>query len=364
MKLQKLITIIILITTSSGLLGQNYANKTESDTISEYNNLLPFMGKKVHALGFDLPYAGGLSINYLNQEADLVINNVNVGFNNGTMYDVDQLIRFNTTVAHTQGVNIRPDIWVLPFLNIYGIFAVSKTSTEVDVSIFIPRVNGVEELFRIKTQPEFNAVTTGFGFTPTAGIWGAWMAFDMNFTWTDNDALDKPVYAFVFDPRIGKTFTFRNPEQNISLWVGGFRLAISNDTNGSLFVNEIFDTEEWGSNVEIGKVKVTDAQIELDSWWGDLTQIEQRNPINIAKYQTNNKKLEIAGNVLGAAGNVVDFTEGSSIQYSLDKKQKSMWNFIVGTQFQINKSWMIRAEYGFLSNRTHLIASLQYRFKI
>jgi hypothetical protein len=39
-----------------------------------------------------------------------------------------------------------------------------------------------------------------------------------------------------------------------------------------------------------------------------------------------------------------------------------MWNFLVGTQFQIDKSWMIRAELGFLGTRSQFIGGLQYRF--
>ena len=41
-----------------------------------------------------------------------------------------------------------------------------------------------------------------------------------------------------------------------------------------------------------------------------------------------------------------------------------MWNFIVGSQYQINRSLQIRAEAGFLGARQQLIAGLQYRFNL
>lgn len=44
------------------------------------------------------------------------------------------------------------------------------------------------------------------------------------------------------------------------------------------------------------------------------------------------------------------------------KRQANMWNFIVGTQYQINKNWMIRAELGTLGSRNQFIGGLQYRF--
>lgn len=41
-----------------------------------------------------------------------------------------------------------------------------------------------------------------------------------------------------------------------------------------------------------------------------------------------------------------------------------MWNFVVGSQFQLNKSWMIRAEYGHASGRDQVFCGLQYRFDL
>jgi len=70
------------------------------------------------------------------------------------------------------------------------------------------------------------------------------------------------------------------------------------------------------------------------------------------------------GEVLNAADGAVTSAGNSTVQYSLDKKPKDMWNFIIGSQFQINRSWMIRAEVGILGSRTQVIAGLQYRFDL
>jgi long-subunit fatty acid transport protein len=52
----------------------------------------------------------------------------------------------------------------------------------------------------------------------------------------------------------------------------------------------------------------------------------------------------------------------ATVQYSLDKRPKDLWNFVVGSQYQYNKHWMVRVEYGFLGSRSQLITGLQYRF--
>ena len=358
-----IILIITILCFSIETYSQVYSdlNNKKKDT-TEYKYLLPILGKKTHALGFDLPYSAGLSINYIAQKSNIIISNVGVGFNNGDLYNVDDLIRFNKTTASSSGVNIRPDIWVLPFLNVYGIFANATTTTNVDVSIVIPRINESEELFSIQTNPTFNTTTVGFGLTPTAGFFGGWIALDMNFTWTDVESQENPVYTFVFDPRIGKTFKLKKPERNISLWVGGFRVQVNRDTRGSLALNEVLPIDQWEAKVANGQIKVGEAQIELDDWWNSLNPIEQSNPVNIAKREVNQLKLNVASEVLNGAENALGTADNSTLQYTLDKKQETMWNFMVGSQFQINKHWMIRAEYGYSSGRQQFFGGLQYRF--
>lgn len=357
----RIIFIFLLACFSSHAQVYSELNNKPKDTL-EYKYMLPIFGKKVKALGFDLPYSAGISVNYLYQKSDIVISNVAVGFNSGDLINVDDLIRFNSTTAESNGINIRPDLWVFPFLNVYGIFAQAQSRTNVDVSIFIPRINEADELFSIQTSPLFNTTTFGLGLTPTAGFFGGWIAFDMNFTWTDVESQENPVFAFVFDPRIGKTFKLNKPERNISFWFGGFRLKVNRDTRGSLSLDEIIPIEEWNDKVSVGQTKVGEAQQELDNWWESLSPIQQQNPVNIAKLQANQAKLNVAGRFLNSAESALDTAESSTLDYTLDKRQFNMWNFVVGSQLQINKHWMLRAEYGFSEGRSTFFTGLQYRF--
>jgi hypothetical protein len=69
----------------------------------------------------------------------------------------------------------------------------------------------------------------------------------------------------------------------------------------------------------------------------------------------------VAG-VLDAAETAINDGKSSSVQYSMDKRPKDMWNFIVGSQLQFNKSLMFRLEAGFLGTRVQVITGIQYRF--
>ena len=349
--------------TTDKVVGQKNEALIDSLKTADYPYLLPIWGKKVAQKGFKLPKSAGLSVQYLWQQSEITINNLQVGFNNGPLYNLDEIVRFDKAQTTTNGVNIRPDMWILPFLNVYAVFANSKTSTAINAGVWIPDSSTWNKITTIDTKADFNATTFGFGMTPTVGVGGFFMALDMNLTWTDIDELEKPAFAFVFGPRLGKNITWANhPDRSLAIWAGGFRVKLNTGTTGSLSTSELFPTEEWGAKIDTGYMQVAESQQEVNEWWEGLTPLEQQNPVNKAKYNTANAALETFGNVLDAASQAVTNAGSSTVQYSLDKKPKDMWNFIIGSQFQINRSWMIRAEYGFLGSRSQFIGGLQYRF--
>lgn len=369
-KISLSLSLAVLI--SGQLVAQVYTNKEvgkknesliDSLKTEEYPYVLPIMGAKTTAKGFNLPYSAGIGVNYLWQQSDLIIEDITVGFNNGPMYNVEDIIRINDAVSTSSGLNVRPDIWLFPFLNVYGILAKAQTSTEIAAGLWLPDTsNNWKEITSFSSKAEFDAATLGFGLTPTIGVGGGWIALDMNWTWTDVSALDKPVRTFIFGPRVGKTFRFKNPDMNIAGWVGGFRLNLSSETNGSLNLSEVLPIDDMQSKVDESFAALSETEMQVDTWWESLTPAEQKNPANKAKYETATRTIDAAGNILTAADGALSTAESSTVQYSLNKKPKDMWNFLIGTQFQINKHFMIRAEYGFLGSRQQFIGGLQYRF--
>ena len=332
---------------------------------SKYPYVFPFWGEKVQQRGIKLPLSAGLGVNYLWQESDLVISSLSVGFNNNQMVDLNEVIRFDNAVASLSGVNIRPDLWVLPFLNVYAIFALAKTSTSIDAGLWLPdSSNNWQEITTISTTADFDATTFGFGLTPTMGIGGGWIALDMNFAWTDIAALSKPAFSFVFGPRLGKSFELNDRDMTLAFWVGGFRLSIASETSGSMNLSELFPVDELQAKVDQGVIRIEEAQIQVDGWWDGLTPVEQKNPVNITKYETANRAIDKVGSTLSNLDGALSNAETATVQYALEKGQKEIWNFIVGTQFQLNRSWMIRAEYGFLGARQQFLGGIQFRFGI
>lgn len=368
--------IFVALTTLPFLnsFGQVFTNKevgkknqelSDSLKTADYPYSLPIWGDKATKAGYSLPYSAGVSVQYFGQESLLIIDNLLVGFNNGPMYNLDGIVRFDEAKAQASAFTVRPDIWLFPFLNVYGIFGKAQASTDVNFGVWVPDSTGVEkEILKTGTTVDFNTTTFGLGITPTIGVGGGFLALDMNVAWVDVPQLSKPARSFVFGPRFGKNFKLKKPERSVAIWVGGFRVSIASGTDGSLNLSEVLPGggAEAGAKIDQGIQKVGDAQEQVDAWWAGLSQLEQNNPVNKAKYETANAALGRAGEILNAADVAVNSIATSTVQYSMDKTLKDAWNFIVGGQFQINKHFMIRGEVGFLGSRKQIMTGLQYRF--
>jgi hypothetical protein len=333
---------------------------------AEYPYVFPVWGQKVQEKGIQLPLPAGLGVNYVWQESDIIISNLNVGFNGQPPVNLDEVIRFDLATATLNGINIRPDLFVLPFLNVYGIVSFGKTATDIEAALSLPdSSNNWREITTISATANFDVWTLGFGLTPTVGVGGGWIALDMNFAWTDVPALSKPAFSFVFGPRLGKNIKIGlNGDRQVSFWVGGFRLKISGETEGQMNLSEVVDLNELEFRVEQGLIRVDEGQKEVDTWWGGLTPVEQRNPANIARLEVANRAIGKFGTILNNLDGALSNAETATVEYTMDKRQKDLWNFVTGVQLQFNRSWMIRGEYGFLGSRSQFIGGIQYRFGI
>ena len=346
------------------VVGEKHQTKRDSLKSSSYPYSLPILGEKAHQAGYTLPLSAGFSAQYFYSKSDILIDNLSVGFNNGPMYNLDGLVRFDDARATAASLTFRPDIWLFPFLNVYGILGKSQASTDVGFGVWVPDSTGIsQEILTKSIIVEFNTTTFGLGFTPTIGIGGGFLALDLNWAWTDVPQLAKPARSFVFGPRFGKSFNLKKPGSNIAVWVGGFRVDIAGDTMGSLNLSEVLEGDgEIQDKVDEGINRVGDAQEQVDGWWGNLSPQQQNNPVNKARYETANAALARAGEILAAADAAINTIENSTVQYSMNKQVKDPWNFIIGAQYQLNPHFMVRFEGGFLGSRNQLIAGLQYRF--
>ena len=324
---------------TSKKVKSKYQAYTDSLKKVEYNYLFPIWGQKAYKKGFDIPYPVGIMANYMWLKQGIVIDNFELGLEsdakNISLTPVD-FIEFGDNLNTSYTVNVRPDIWVFPFLNVYGIFGYGNSTTEVNLT----------EPVKLNSVVEQNIATYGFGVMTAFGIGPVWMSIDANWTWNKPELLDKAVNVNVLGIRLGHTFIFKSrPDRNIAIWVGAMRGKMSSFTQGAVRMADALPAETWERRDQI-----------VNDYWTWYSSLDPSKPVDA-------KKIEKADEVLTPIIDRLESADGDAvILYGMDKQVKEMWNGLIGMQFQLNKHLMFRAEGGVLGDRKSVLASVNYRF--
>lgn len=328
--------IIILFLLAPVLLKAQYAQYQFDKDSVEYPFFLPFLGKKTVEAGFDIPYPIGIGVNNFWARQNMLIDNIEIGFTTNNLdiplTDVSEIIKFEQVLSEVYSISVRPDIWVFPFLNVYGILGKSYAITTVNLS------NPIE----LESIVNLQGNSYGMGTTGAFGLGKYFVVLDGNWVWTKMDSFEEAVRTATFSQRIGRSFKVgKKPESSIAFWVGAMRLRLESLTEGSLRLDEALSDEVWER-----KDQIVD---DYWSWYDDLGPLDP--------------KKKIADEILTPIIEEIDAADGSSIvHYKLDKRPKSEWNMLVGGQYQFNKHWQVRVEGGILGDRSSFLLSANYRF--
>ena len=337
-----LVFALSLFTTANAQYASRELSKKQQEYIDslkqvEYNYLFPVWGQQAYKKGFDIPYPVGAMANYIWMKQGIVIDNFQLGVKNENvdipLTDIDEFMDWGTNTNTSYAFNFRPDIWVFPFLNVYGLFGYGQSTTEINLTAPV-------ELYSSVTQ---NMSTKGVGILTGFGLGKYWMSVDANWTWTKPELLEDAVLAKVLGVRLGRTFQFAaHPDQNVAFWVGGMRARLESETIGQIRLGDALPPETWERADEIVENYYT--------WYDGLGPI--------AKDKVDNSALpEIIERI--------DSRDGSTeILYGMDKAPEQEWNVVFGGQFQLSKRWQFRTEAGLIGDRKSFLASVNYRFQL
>ena len=319
---------------TSKRVKSKYHVYTDSLKNVEYNYIFPIWGQGAYKKGFDIPYPVGIMANFIWMHQGLVIENLQLGLKTDDrdipLTPID-FIDFGENTNTSYMVNVRPDIWIFPFLNVYGLFGYGQSHTEVFLTAPV----------ELKSVVDQNIRSAGIGLMSAFGIGPVWLSVDANWTWTKPDLVEDPTKVSVVGLRLGHTFVFKNkPERNFAVWAGGMRLHMSSETIGAISMADALPPETWERTDEI-----------VDNYW----------------YWYDNEatlpQKKVADEVLTPIVDKIEEADGDAvISYGMDKRTKQMWNGVIGGQFQLNKRWQFRAEGGIIGDRKSFLASANYRF--
>lgn len=350
--------ILILLFLLLASVNAQYANTKVRDKNAEYKDslksieydrALPILGAGAYKKGFDIPYPMGIMVNGMWMDQGLIINNLQLGFqsaddpansfpltpvvdSNGT-----ELLRFGENNNTSYSINFRPDVWIFPFLNVYGIFGFGESHTEV----IIDGIGDLDFSTPILSVVDQGITTAGVGVLGAGGVGPVWLSGDFNLTWNKPELVEKATMANVLGMRVGHTFVLKNrPQMNFGIWGGAMRISMVSETVGAVKMKDAIPQETWD--------KKDDIVLEYWNWYDN---------------EANGAQRLIADQILTPIINGLDPKNGESIiEYGIDKQVEKRWNMVLGAQFQLNKSWQLRFEMGLLGARTSFMGNVNYRF--
>ena len=177
---------------------------------------LPFFAQNVLDLGFELPKTFGIAIIPNRIRQDLVIENLKLGIN-GSEPEPLEFVNFGTSFADNSNVQIKADVWLFPFLNLYATYGEMTGSGEVPLAMegkdFLEFLGidcdgfltpaACDRRFAAVAKPNYRGSNYSIGFTLAMGWDRFFVALPVTYAVSSLDILSEDVESLLLSPRIG-----------------------------------------------------------------------------------------------------------------------------------------------------------------
>lgn len=266
---------ISIISVSSALLLCSFASISSELEVQpaeeKYARAFPIWAQEAMDLGHELPKPYGLSLTYMTMDQPLVVDSVSFS----GLGPIDDMLSItgSEAIQDSQTLTLRGDVWVLPFLNFYGILghtegsSIANVQLDADLSSILPPIYCNLNPCNVQSDPfdfelHFKGFTYGVGGTLVGGV-GNWFALlDINYTNTNLDILDGEISTVVVSPRVG--YRIQNGNNEMQVWFGAMYQNVEQTFSGYLHDIGIGNDFDFLSN---GKFKV---EQHLEDKWNGL----------------------------------------------------------------------------------------------
>ena len=217
--------------------------ETKEKPIEPVTRKLPIWGEQVRARGFELPLPFGMGANYTYMDQGIKIRNLKVGIGNPDI-EVEGLV-FNDARSHDSAVTARLDMWLLPFMNIYGLLGPVNGEAEfdLDVSQVIGGLPGLPPIFEpnktIDLNIDYNGFAFGGGITLAGGYENFFASLDTNYTYSTVDIVDGRIDTITVSPRLGLLVNPPEIKGALALWVGAMFMRYKQTVTDDISLQEL-----------------------------------------------------------------------------------------------------------------------------
>jgi hypothetical protein len=285
-------------------LAGGLTTESEEETWSSF---LPLLADQARERGFDLPRPFGVGFNVMNIWQDYDINSFAAKID-GFGIPLEG-VEVSEAIGTAYSMDGRIDAWILPFLNVYGVFGYTSGETRAQATVPPSTLNALPGIPPgLFTTPltfpfdiEYEGFTYGGGATLAYGYKWFFASLDYNYTETDLDIANSSISAHVLTPRVGWNGTVKGMKG--AAWVGAMYQDVTQHLEGTI------------ENFQL--------------------------PLPPPPYGPGPQNLRI--------------------QYEAEEEATDPWNMVLGVNLELSRNFNFLIEGGFLG-REQLLTALTLRF--
>ena len=263
-----LLTIILLVSIKLNLVAQqqgfgcvtnkeyislsknNLNNSSNSGTqwspIKPISNIPPIFGKKARTNGKTLPLPFGIGNYSTYYDQGYTASNLRLIPDSSSLVARADTLYQNTS-ANEFKTQIRPNLWLFPFLNIYGIFGYTKGVISPNLVVpyivleNVPIIDSIiiDSTFEIHDDISYVGPTYGMGVTFSMGIKSFFVIIDYNYSITNPTDLEDNLHNHFFSPKVGMFLGNAKRETFGAIWLGSMYIHNDQSFSGKINVAEI-----------------------------------------------------------------------------------------------------------------------------
>lgn len=256
MKLITSLLIALVISVNSSV--------AQSDDKAENKSIFPLMSdmlQKATDMGIEFPKPYGISASMYHQNQQMRIKTITVG--DLRLDDEDDFVNINNSTIENTTIasQVRGDVWILPFINVYGMVGRVTTFNNLRLrfNLDVPAIPGLTEgdfsVIERDQLVNINGTVLAYGTVLAAGYDKLFVNVNLSWASTRLEELGSTQDAFAAFPMVGLQTKFAN------VFVGGIYLNSGQSNEGSIvaengsvtnYVLE-FESQNWNFNLGFNK---------------------------------------------------------------------------------------------------------------
>ncbi len=210
----------------------------------------PVFGKKRRNNGMILPLPFGVGVSFFKFEQPYVSRNLEISNFKNDIVIKAEVVRDNTDIGEISTA-FKPDFWLFPFLNVYGLFGYTSGYNHRDITVeqFTAEGDGESDLvgdssFRLVTNPDYSGKVLGFGTTVSTGFKSYFIMLNYEFSKTGRvDYKEKLTYQY-FRAKLGVLLGHNNQKAKGTFWLGTSYMHDEHSFEGLVFTQDILPGNE------------------------------------------------------------------------------------------------------------------------